>query len=58
MIIGGAEDKLRKRTILTEFVAAAGGENARIAAEQRGASLRARVTIAGQSRGVLVSAAA
>ena len=25
MIIGGAEDKLRKRTILKEFVAASGG---------------------------------
>src|SRR5262245_4673468 len=31
MIIGGAEDKLRKRTILKEFVAAAGGPEARIA---------------------------
>ena len=30
MIIGGAEDKLRKRTILSEFVAAAGGPRARI----------------------------
>ena len=31
MIIGGAEDKLRKRTILKEFVATAGGSEARIA---------------------------
>lgn len=31
MIIGGAEDKLRKRAILHEFVAAAGGAGARIA---------------------------
>ena len=31
MIIGGAEDKLRRRTVLTEFVRAAGGEHARIA---------------------------
>ena len=31
MIIGGAEDKLRKRRILKEFVAAAGGLDARIA---------------------------
>jgi cyanophycinase len=30
MIIGGAEDKLRKRVILKEFVAAAGGADARI----------------------------
>jgi cyanophycinase len=30
MIIGGAEDKLKKRTILHEFVAAAGGDAARI----------------------------
>ena len=30
MIIGGAEDKLRKRRILKEFVAAAGGLDARI----------------------------
>jgi cyanophycinase len=31
MIIGGAEDKLRKRSILHEFVAASGGSDARIA---------------------------
>ncbi len=31
MIIGGAEDKLRRRTILQEFVAASGGAGARIA---------------------------
>jgi cyanophycinase len=31
MIIGGAEDKLRKRTILQEFVTASGGRDARIA---------------------------
>jgi cyanophycinase len=30
MIIGGAEDKLRKRTILKDFVAAAGGPDSRI----------------------------
>src|SRR4051794_30799868 len=30
MIIGGAEDKLRKRRILREFVAASGGAEARI----------------------------
>ncbi|HEX4685300.1 MAG TPA: cyanophycinase [Nocardioides sp.] len=30
MIIGGAEDKLKKRTILGDFVAAAGGPDARI----------------------------
>ena len=30
MIIGGAEDKLRTRTILKEFVAASGGSDARI----------------------------
>jgi cyanophycinase len=30
MIIGGAEDKLRRRTILTDFAAAAGGSDARI----------------------------
>ena len=30
MIIGGAEDKLRKRTILKDFVAASGGADARI----------------------------
>jgi cyanophycinase len=30
MIIGGAEDKLRKRTILKDFVAASGGPEARI----------------------------
>jgi cyanophycinase len=31
MVIGGAEDKLRKRTILKEFVSASGGTDARIA---------------------------
>jgi len=30
MIIGGAEDKLHKRTVLSEFVRAAGGDQARI----------------------------
>ena len=30
VIIGGAEDKLRKRSILKEFVAASGGPDARI----------------------------
>src|SRR3954447_20993690 len=30
MIIGGAEDKLRRPTILRDFVAASGGEQARI----------------------------
>jgi cyanophycinase len=30
MIIGGAEDKLKRRTILTDFVAACGGQEARI----------------------------
>jgi cyanophycinase len=30
MIIGGAEDKLRRRTILTDFVTASGGVDARI----------------------------
>ena len=39
MIIGGAEDKLRKRTILTEFVAASGGAHARIAVIATASSL-------------------
>src|SRR5689334_4849228 len=39
MIIGGAEDKLRKRTILTEFVQAAGGAQARIAVIATASSL-------------------
>jgi cyanophycinase len=39
MIIGGAEDKLRRRTILTEFVGAAGGEEARIAVIATASSL-------------------
>lgn len=39
MIIGGAEDKLRKRTILKEFVAAAGGDQARIAVIPTASSL-------------------
>ena len=39
MIIGGAEDKLRKRTILKEFVAACGGADARIAVIPTASSL-------------------
>jgi len=39
MIIGGAEDKLRKRTILKEFVATAGGADARIAVIPTASSL-------------------
>ena len=39
MIIGGAEDKLRKRTILKDFVAAAGGPDARIAVIPTASSL-------------------
>src|SRR4249919_1464994 len=39
MIIGGAEDKLRKRTILKDFVAAAGGSDARIAVIPTASSL-------------------
>ena len=39
MIIGGAEDKLRKRTILSEFVAASGGTEARIAVIPTASSL-------------------
>jgi cyanophycinase len=39
MVIGGAEDKLRKRTILKEFVAASGGADARIAVIPTASSL-------------------
>jgi cyanophycinase len=39
MIIGGAEDKLRKRTILKEFVSASGGPDARIALVPTASSL-------------------
>jgi cyanophycinase len=39
MIIGGAEDKLRKRTILAGFVAAAGGADARIVVVPTASSL-------------------
>ena len=39
MIIGGAEDKLRKRTILKDFVAAAGGADARIVVVPTASSL-------------------
>ena len=39
MIIGGAEDKLRRRTILTEFVACSGGPEARIAVIPTASSL-------------------
>jgi len=44
MIIGGAEDKLRKRTILQEFVRAAGGLEARIAVVPTASSIGAEVT--------------
>ena len=44
MIIGGAEDKLRKRTILQEFVRAAGGLEARIAVIPTASSIGAEVT--------------
>ncbi len=39
MIIGGAEDKLGRRTILKEFVAASGGDQARIAVIPTASSL-------------------
>jgi len=39
MIIGGAEDKLRRRTILSELVAASGGADARIAVIPTASSL-------------------
>ncbi len=39
MIIGGAEDKLRKRTILNRFVALSGGPDARIAVIPTASSL-------------------
>jgi cyanophycinase len=39
MIIGGAEDKLGKRTVLTQFVAASGGSRARIAVIPTASSL-------------------
>jgi cyanophycinase len=39
MIIGGAEDKLRRRRILREFVAASGGSEARIAVIPTASSL-------------------
>jgi cyanophycinase len=39
MLIGGAEDKLRKRRVLKEFVAAAGGPDARIAVIPTASSL-------------------
>ncbi len=44
MIIGGAEDKLRRRTILKEFVARAGGADARIAVIPTASSLGTEVT--------------
>ena len=43
MVIGGAEDKLRKRTILTDFVAACGGDAARIVVIPTASSLGAEV---------------
>ncbi len=39
MIIGGAEDKLRARTILKDFIAASGGHDARIAVIPTASSL-------------------
>ena len=43
MIIGGAEDKLKRRTLLKEFVAASGGSDARIAVIPTASSLGAEV---------------
>ncbi len=43
MIIGGAEDKLRRRSVLSEFVRAAGGSEARIAVIPTASSLGAEV---------------
>ncbi|HET6938781.1 MAG TPA: cyanophycinase [Nocardioides sp.] len=43
MIIGGAEDKLHKRRVLKEFVAAAGGPDARIAVIPTASSLGAEI---------------
>lgn len=43
MIIGGAEDKLRRRSVLTEFVRAAGGAEARIAVIATASSLGSEV---------------
>ncbi len=39
MVIGGAEDKVRERVILTRFVALAGGPDARIAVISSASSL-------------------
>ena len=39
LVIGGAEDKLGKRTVLREFVARAGGSEARIAVVPTASSL-------------------
>src|SRR5687768_12635030 len=44
MIIGGAEDKLRKRAILKDFVARSGGSRARIAVIPTASSIGAEVT--------------
>src|SRR6187399_1261419 len=38
-VIGGAEDKLRRRTVLTRFVESAGGADARIAVIPTASSL-------------------
>jgi cyanophycinase len=43
MVIGGAEDKLRRPTILTDFVAAAGGPDARIVVIPTASSLGAEI---------------
>ncbi len=43
MIVGGAEDKLRKRSVLAEFVRAAGGARARIAVIPTASSLGSEV---------------
>ena len=44
MIIGGAEDKLHKRSILREFVAASGGADARIAVIPTASSIGTEVS--------------
>lgn len=43
MIVGGAEDKLRKRSVLTEFVRASGGPEAKIAVIATASSLGSEI---------------
>ena len=53
IVIGGAEDKVRDRVILSRFVSLAGGENATIAVISTASSMGMEAGVLGKGAGVL-----